>query len=631
MSGAAADVVVLPLSTSGARVAGELPPKARSLQLLWSLGLDVPAAVALLVPSDTSSTALHAACAGNRDAGLLDGLAASVAVRSSAEGEDAEYQAMAGRYESVLDVPNRPGDIAKAVGMVLDSYGGAGRAGCVVVQAYVRPAYGGVLFTEPRANGGGRAVLEWGTDQVGVTAGTSQITHAEVDLDGDKRVPGLPNAVAQKLLDAVGILKPHFPRGMDLEWLVDEQGCTWFVQARPVTVGLQTTAPLVDAVADIDDIGPEQVPDQSNLAKIVASFNVKRRWARLTAKAHGVDHARTWVAFAPNAEGLLRHWNSVRSDIRTDRVTLKTASHDAPLSHAFLPASSVEERVRALGDGTGCEMYVAEYFEPDACGLCGRMDGGGHLIEVVPGDIQALYSGDSQFSTYALDETGAVSNHTLIEHSSAYRLDPALGKAVSVPFGPGTVSLARPVLDDIVHMTNVMCERFGEARVEWLQALGTTVMYDLSVETDALPRFTPGDARVLGEGSASGRVVRVVPDDLAELRNLIKVQRSVVASADESASLAAAEVVAVRDRILGQVEEPVIVVADFPDLSLSVFLDAAAGFVFSAGAILSHFGIIVREARKPAVVTAFAADLQTGDQVWIERGTVHTGPLGGTR
>jgi phosphohistidine swiveling domain-containing protein len=93
----------------------------------------------------------------------------------------------------------------------------------------------------------------------------------------------------------------------------------------------------------------------------------------------------------------------------------------------------------------------------------------------------------------------------------------------------------------------------------------------------------------------------------------------VIASAEEMRFQTADEVVRVRRGLLARVSGPAVLVAPYPDLSLAALMEHVSGFLFEGGAILSHLGIILREARVPSQVTAAAAAVRTGDLVAIDR------------
>lgn len=352
------------------------------------------------------------------------------------------------------------------------------------------------------------------------------------------------------------------------------------------------------------------------------SFNVKRRWARINAKANGVECARTFVAVAPDTSSLRQHWKHVKELIRTPLVTLKTAADDGVLEHIVLETEAVAPTLSGIQASNSCEFYVAEYFEPRVCGLVGRLQGGGHLIECVPGDIQALYSGDTVFSTYYLDAVGRVTGLELRGESRIYQLDRNTGKAQLRETPPTVPTLRADEIASIVRMCEIAGRQFGEARVEWLCSMGLTVMYDLSIEEGTLVADTGEGARLLSRGTAAGNAIWVSEQDIEELRAAIKVNRSVVASDEETASLNAPKVASIREKILARGTGPVVIVSRFPDLALSVFIEDASGFVFTAGAVLSHLGIIIREARIPALISESASEIRDGDDILIADGNL---------
>ncbi len=165
---------MIPVSLADAGDADLFGGKAAQLALAARAGLPVPEGVALPWPfADAVAAADPGATA--RVAEAAAALGPSLAVRSSAVGEDSDAASFAGQHVSRLNVA--PAELAGAVAAVSRSVGGeaalayrrrmgvagAARAG-VVVQRMVEAAVAGVLFRPHPVTGADEVVIEaaWG-------------------------------------------------------------------------------------------------------------------------------------------------------------------------------------------------------------------------------------------------------------------------------------------------------------------------------------------------------------------------------------------------------------------------------------------------------------------------------------
>jgi len=207
------------------------------------------------------------------------GTGATVAVRSSATGEDGADASFAGMNASYTNtvgeqaVLDRLADCwASAFSPRVVAYrAGRGFTGepaiAVVVQCMVEAERAGVIFTaDPRTGDRNQLVVEavfgqgetlvsgvvepdyylvskedFRLDSVRIGDKKLKIVHG---ADGDARVE-LPEAAAhRRVLDATTVLElarlamrveEHYGCPQDLEWAIDAQGATWLVQTRPIT------------------------------------------------------------------------------------------------------------------------------------------------------------------------------------------------------------------------------------------------------------------------------------------------------------------------------------------------------------------------------------------------------------
>ncbi len=244
-------VIGLDAATSASLVGG----KASGLHRLMELGIAVPRG--FVITADATSSFGEDAIPTDVWTAMVDswrGLGVeTVIVRSSAIGEDSRDASFAGQLDSIPDVSNerelrdailrcwrsRSSDRVRAYER---SRGHALRGMAIIIQQQIRGSVSGVLFTQDPAGGNG-ALIEYcagaGEDLVAGRVNPGRIV---VDRPGTVRhLATIPSATLSDSA-ACGIaargqqIAEAFGTPQDIEWTIDESGCAWFVQARPITV-----------------------------------------------------------------------------------------------------------------------------------------------------------------------------------------------------------------------------------------------------------------------------------------------------------------------------------------------------------------------------------------------------------
>ncbi|QLY28026.1 pyruvate, phosphate dikinase [Nocardia huaxiensis] len=181
---------------------------------------------------------------------LSKGGARALVVRSSSVAEDSAEHSMAGMFTSVLDVRGweqfraAVAEVRASAASVADSGSGEpGAAMAVLVQPFLRAAWGGVLFTaDPVSGRRDRMVLtavRGGPDVVvgGMDAGwTASVTRGGrigevLATDG----PMLPNSLRRMVVRLAVRAERVFGGPLDIEWAIDANGNPILLQARPIT------------------------------------------------------------------------------------------------------------------------------------------------------------------------------------------------------------------------------------------------------------------------------------------------------------------------------------------------------------------------------------------------------------
>jgi pyruvate,water dikinase len=178
-----------------------------------------------------------------------------VAVRSSAHAEDSTTASYAGQQETYLNVSGADDVCARVVDCWASFFSERAlfyraRKGsltdlamAVVVQKMVQPVKSGVLFTVDPVNRRHDRMIVEAVFGLGEKAVSGEVTpdHYVIDRAGeikrehiiDRRV--LTTHDLQLLADLGRQLEVYFGTPQDIEWAIDEAGCLYLLQSRPVT------------------------------------------------------------------------------------------------------------------------------------------------------------------------------------------------------------------------------------------------------------------------------------------------------------------------------------------------------------------------------------------------------------
>jgi rifampicin phosphotransferase len=212
---------LVPLQEAGAH--GELGNKATRLGQLMQAGMPVPPG--FVVPWGLQPTAAELAVAC-RSASVE-----RAAVRSSALGEDSAESSMAGMFLSELDVP--AAELSTSIEHVRTSYGG--RPGGVVVQAFRRAQYAGVLFTVDPVHAGRTLVeLVSGGGEALVSGRATPKSFRFGRASGERIGEAVPPMPLEELLALGRAAERLFGHPQDVEWVYVD-GRFQLVQSRDIT------------------------------------------------------------------------------------------------------------------------------------------------------------------------------------------------------------------------------------------------------------------------------------------------------------------------------------------------------------------------------------------------------------
>ncbi len=512
-----------------------------------------------------------------------------LAVRSSSADEDDALLSFAGVFDSALDVT--ADQLAGTVRQVwlsgfapkaLLHYRRLGRTPrtdhlSVLIQRAIQPSVAGVAFSEPS----GDAYLEWtaghGAELVG---GLAVPTRERLG-----RADGESSGWRGQLRTALGVLAGD-GTGHDVEWVFDGRQL-WVVQVRPRTAALAgsgggglRTAPLYEGEAHDLVLG--------DCAAEYARIRNKRRLPRAIALAHGARVPAGWLVnwnrSAP--ADVLASWSSQLPD----RVVLdfSPAERQHIVASAELPAAV--HRV-AAGNPSDAEFafLCREYLRGEQALLSTLAADGSVYVEVSDDGLLALNRG--------FGSARPLTGEQLLELVGSEQADALRGT---------TLEHAR-----LLH---------PRAALEWVVSEGVLHFVDYSAPAGTAASPALADTGLLSPGRARGRVQRLDIDDIlteSSIAPIISIAQPV--PAEQEAMLLRQ----LRER-LELTGEPVIVAVARPIAVLSMLIGLVAGFLFEEGAMLSHLGILLREAGVPAALVGTGNLPPPGTLVELVHGTVVT-------
>ncbi|HEY0167332.1 MAG TPA: PEP/pyruvate-binding domain-containing protein [Jatrophihabitans sp.] len=519
-------------------------------------------------------------------------------VRSSSADEDGTSLSFAGVFDSLINVEEQ--DLEQAVRKVwlsafspkaLLQYRRIGRfPGCdrmsVLVQRAIQPVVAGVAFSEPS----GDCYVEWTAGHGGdLVAGLSAPTGERLS-SSSAAAPGW----RQQLQASVKELSEG-GSGQDVEWAWDGQ-VAWIVQVRPRTADLAgqsaaaglRIAPLYEG--DAHDLVLGQCAD------VYTRIRSKRRIARAIAISHGARVPGGWLA----------NWD------RRGSVEVLTA-WSRQLPHRLVIDSSPTERQHIIDSSELADTVrtLAEASPEDGefAFLC---------REYVQGDLALLSTVAADGSVYVeSSEEGLLAVNRGLGSAHPMTLD-----ALAALVGPDQ---ARTLESTTYEHARRLHPRTA---LEWVVNEATLLFVDYSAPAAELTapdnQSALSGSRVLSAGVASGLVQVLEIDDIltaSSIAPIISIAQSI--SAENEALLLRQ----LRQR-LSLADSGVIVAASRPIAVLSMLIGVVEGFLFEEGALLSHLGILLREAGVPAAIVGTGNLPHEGSFVQLVHGTVISSPDG---
>lgn len=569
----------------------------------------------------------------------LKSLSSNIAIRSSFPFEDQKEFSGAGQFATYLNVRNELDEVISYVKKcwisffesmidlnVIDNINDLNLA--VIIQDFFAFKKLGVSFSIHPVTGEEIILIESSTVANSVVeGGKSSITSYEIDkstleiLGHRTSLESEMKACEIKILSQMTLkLESFFENGVDIEWGICAGGKIWLVQARSITTSIKKKNLLEETMTiryiDIDDPIMPNLPLNKYYKGLIQQHWKKRKWMREEAKKFGVPlYNLGLLIFKKEAVHTEMYYEIVDyhdSDKLYIMFEANGSTYDMIIKKEELSMIIDTYYSKYVGE---IIIWISEYYEPEYSGLATVLNDR-ILIEYVPGDIDGLVKPGAQFSTLIFDLEGNIIDKQLAAVTSYWALDMNKRKTYTLTLPLAQVfNLPDHIVTDAIELAKIMCKRFGNVRVEWVCVKNRARIYDLSVENQDLNlnnivKSHSSDFRILSPGQASGSVILLTEGKLLEIKKLIKKRRSVVPSIAELEEFSKQEVIEMKKYILSTNSDcNPIIVSKYPDLNLCMFIPEAAGFIFEEGALLSHMGIILREAGIPAIIVPKATSL----------------------
>ncbi len=555
--------------------------KASSWWWLAQAGLPVPAGFCVAADEPVSAeTLVRALMDLRKQCG-----AATVAVRSSGVGEDGAHQAMAGLFETLLDVPADIAAVLAAIercreagrsGRAWSATGGAVQMG-VLIQQMIHPSRSGVLFTrDPHGHDAGmvvevtqghlRGLVDGSQDAARLTLGASrsdEILSATEDADLQRL-----GREIERLLGAPA----------DIEW-ASVHGRIVILQARPITTGAVTIPPgltLLPVQASTARLLPRAVAQHDKIALrlVAAELDI------------GISHGLVGLTHAPTPDDVAHAADALSAWGEFIAVLLDPFHLEGEIFRRFGAGRTAGQDLAAFVDQVAARhtrfaFLLKELQETASTGVALRLPDGTVRVELVEGHFAT--KGFADPTVYVLDRHGQPLTHAPGKQDVAVQV--VQGRKVRVPVLAPPMATAQQ-LADVHHATVGLAERYPNAGIEFgFTPEGTFFLVDLYQSVSVTP---PVRGDVLSEGRVVGRVrVLMLAEDAVE-ESIERHVHSRRASPDQPA---------------GEAE---ILVVHRPYYVLDQLIYQAhpgtLGFICEGGALLCHLAVVMRERGVPGLV-----------------------------
>jgi len=548
-----------------------------------------------------------------------------VVVRSSVPDEDSVDKSHAGVYYSETNIQTID-DVINAVRRCWASLyteqsffynkGKVPTRMAVIIQQYVRSQFAGVMFTRDPTNMNDDIVIEFNddTDNESITAGNSADHLVRLQRHSDHSHATELGAMYESLRSLGVRLERLLGMPVDVEWVWVETNA-FVLQARPIT----NIPPVHDkrtVWVDQENVAEVYRLDLGLCTPMFMRTLQKKVWVRQYCKQHGFRVPRV-LYIVYDEEGLRAHQSDLLDALATPYVRVRWQPSFGTITTrtnlvALLNAGRENNRVRG-GAFTCAQLSEVEAWDVSGAATC--LSDKQVWIEALPAIAGITKEGAVEATTYLVGTQGQISPQKIATFEQRGVVDVSCGQWIEQSTMPFALTLPVDLTLRIAHVTRALTQEFGEVRLEWDAYGNDLYVTDLSVEIHTID--TSSNAPVLSSGVAIGTVFKIENTEslveIAQGQDISVVQHTIT-----TRSYSGMTEILERMRTQAKCDGGIIVVAEYPSVSLIPFIRHAKGFVFTRGTLLCHTAIVLRENMVPGIIMPHALkELQTGDVITV--------------
>lgn len=526
----------------------------------------------------------------------------TVIVRSSGVGEDGSQMALAGLFESFLDVPAQSPDVLESVrrcrslgrsARALSATGGPVSMG-VLIQEMIHPTCSGVLFTrDPFGQETGMVVEAVNGHLANLVDGRQDPTRWRLGRDA---TPQEFQMLETTRLEQIGQAVEAILGGpADIEWAIADSRVV-VLQARPITSLPSSAGPRLELVP-VNPTNASQFPP--------AVLQHDKIALRLIATELGIGISQGLVALAssPRSEDLEHAAEALVDWGEFIAVLLWPFYLEGAIFRKICSGRNALTDLTDFVDRVGAQhdrfAFLLKELQPTAStGVAVRLPDGSVRVELVHGHF--ITKGFADPTAYILDRAGAVETHAPGKQKLAMQV--VDGQTVRVPVD-GPVLATAVQLETIRHAAMGLADHYPGAGMEFgFTPEDEFFLVDLYQSDGTTP---PVRSDVMSHGRVLGRI-RVL--DLSDEAIEESIERHVHSPISGGSSTT---------------EEAEILVVERPLHVLDrLIYDAgpgSLGFICEGGAMLCHLAVVMREHGVPGLILPDArSTFSDGERVVLD-------------
>lgn len=559
-----------------------------------------------------------------------------VAIRSSAINEDSIKKSYAGYFKSFVENVSFIGvleNIEKVVKSIsIDGSSEKQKMG-IIIQKKIKSKYSGVIFSSNPITLSKQELVVSMTEGMGEKLVSGKVAGEDVVVAYENNEFKLSNYKTQidehyilELCEIAKRIELSLNVPVDIEWCLDvENEHLYILQCRPIT----TIFPNSVGVVPINLANEENIPDQ-------VRFNDKVR-IRLLAQSNGIDISKAYLVVSNNTThiddenlskiqpedrckgysvvlifpktisgNIIRHFAENEFD-RQNSAFRTCQRYDVRSYQDFGSLKGILQSIQAKCCEASwvCIAIIQEIFEPFLTGIAKKIEDG-FLIEVAKGHF--VPKGVVPTSQYVLNNKKEVVFKNEIIQDFAYSI--LQGK------------VSKEDLNELISVENKTLRIIVDKLMPILSAGVQAVEFGL-LKNETTNQDEPYLIDLVDDNSATELSTKLISEGVISMG----IKRGKATILDTNTLGQNSLELHFHDHFenKGLIDENIIFITETPDIALLEVLrhynNDKIGFIFKEGSALSHFSIILREKKIPAIVIDHGINFTEMEEIKIDATT----------